>query len=195
MRRRGEAVARTIPAVLTGLILALAAGGAEAQEDASADTLLSAAARREGPPAPVRSTESCRVSRIVDGDTLDCEGVGRVRLIGMDTPERDQEPFGARSAAVLARWAPVGSDVLLERDVEAADRYGRALAYVWLDGVMLNWALVRAGYAVVYTFPPNVQYVERFQAAQDAARSEALGLWAVDGFACPPAEHRRRRCD
>jgi micrococcal nuclease len=134
------------------------------------------------------------VTRVVDGDTLDCQRVGRVRLIGVDTPEAAQEPYGALASEALARLAPVGSEVLLEADVDPSDRYGRALSYVWRDGVMVNWGMVRAGYALMATFPPNVRYVDDFRAAQERAREDAAGLWAVDGFACPPGDHRAGRC-
>jgi hypothetical protein len=56
--------------------------------------------------------------------------------------------------------------MVLECDVERRDRYGRMLAYVWVDGQMVNWALVRQGWAVVLTYPPNVKYVDWFTEAQ-----------------------------
>ncbi|MDT8340643.1 MAG: thermonuclease family protein [Longimicrobiales bacterium] len=140
----------------------------------------------------------CTVTRVVDGDTLDCDPIGRIRLLGMDTPEPAQAPFGARATEALRAMAPPGTPLLAEGDVEARDRYGRALAYLWRemkDGpVQLNWALVRTGYAVLLTYPPNVRHVEAFTAAQAAARDEGVGLWAVDGFACIPRDFRARRC-
>ena len=148
----------------------------------------------DGPSEPVRLTEACEVTRIVDGDTIDCGAVGRVRLIGMDTPEADQAPFGLMATQTLASLISVGSEVLIEPDVEATDQYGRILGYIWSGGVMVNWAMVRAGYAVVLTYPPNVQYVDWLESAQIAARSEFAGLWEIDGFACEPRTHRRRQC-
>ena len=147
-----------------------------------------------GPPAPVREPQPCQVTRIVDGDTIECAPFGRVRLIGMDTPEAGQQPFGEMATEALNQLLAVGSEVALEPDVDARDRYGRVLGYVWADGVMVNWALVRQGYAVLLTYPPNVQYVDWLTAAQTAAREERLGLWAIDGFACLPIEYRRGRC-
>ena len=148
----------------------------------------------DGPVEPVRLTEVCEVTRIVDGDTIDCEPFGRIRLIGMDTPEADQAPFGQMATQTLASLIPVGSEVLIEPDVEATDQYGRILGYIWSGGGMVNWAMVRSGYAVVLTYPPNVQYVDWFESAQITARSEDAGLWAIDGFACEPRAHRRGQC-
>jgi micrococcal nuclease len=147
-----------------------------------------------GPPAPLREVRPCTVTRIVDGDTLDCVPLGRVRLIGMDAPERGQAPFGAAAAEALAALIPESGEILLEADVDDRDQYDRALRYVWIDGRLANWVLVRTGYAVLLTYPPNVQYVESLIAAQAAAREEAAGLWDAGGFACPPQEYRRGSC-
>jgi micrococcal nuclease len=148
-----------------------------------------------GPPNPVRSASPCALTRIVDGDTIECEGVGRIRLIGMDTPEMSQEPFGSQATQALGYLIGEARDVKLELDVEQRDRYGRVLAYVWADGEMANWTLVRTGWAVVLTYPPNVQYVDWFTEAQRVAREEGAGAWGVGGFDCLPRDRRRGRCE
>jgi micrococcal nuclease len=129
------------------------------------------------------------VTRVVDGDTIHADLRGRdlnVRLIGIDTPEVDPsigvECFGDEASRFTERMLGRRS-VRLELDVERHDRYGRVLAYVWLDGELFNERLVRTGHAVVTTYPPNVKYVERFMAAQTAARDAGRGLWG----ACPVA--------
>jgi micrococcal nuclease len=173
-------------AVLVPALAALAAAPLRAQKPGpTADA---------GPSAPVRATAICVVRRIVDGDTIECHGAGRVRLIGMDTPEPSQRPYGPSASRALRRLLPIGDTVLLERDVELRDRYGRLLAHVWHDSVLVNWWMVREGWAVLLTIPPNVQYVDRLTDAQARAREERRGLWAVDGFRCLPADHRRGRC-
>ena len=148
-----------------------------------------------GPSHPVRATLPCKSARIVDGDTIECVGAGRVRLIGIDAPELSQAPFGAEAAATLATFIPPGADVLLEQDVEARDKYGRLLAYVWHEGTLVNWRMVREGAAVLLTFPPNVQYVESLTDAQRRAREENRGVWATGGFDCRPVDRRQGRCD
>jgi micrococcal nuclease len=152
------------------------------------------AARDSAPRAPVRRTSECHVTRIVDGDTIDCHEGGRVRLLGIDTPETSQRPFGASARAALLAMLPVGSVAQLEQDVQARDQYGRLLAYVWFRGKQINWEMVRAGWAVTLTYTPNVQYADWYARAQTRAREERLGLWRVDGFRCLPVDHRRRRC-
>jgi micrococcal nuclease len=137
---------------------------------------------------------ACEVARVTDGDTLVCADSSRVRLIGMDTPELSQAPFGREARQALLGLAPVGTTLRLERDVTARDRYGRVLAWVWAGDVLVNEALVRQGYAVLYTVPPNVKYAGRIERAQKAARDSRAGLWARNGFDCLPEDARRRRC-
>jgi micrococcal nuclease len=95
----------------------------------------------------------------------------------------------------LVRILGPASEIVLEVDVERRDDYGRLLAYVWADGVMVNWLLVQQGWAVMLTYPPNVQYVEWLERAQQDAREGNKALWAIGGFDCLPIEHRRGHCD
>ena len=146
------------------------------------------------PKVPVRATQPCVITRITDGDTIECATLGRVRFIGIDTPELSQSPFGAQSTAALAGMIAVGDTVRLEPDVELRDAYSRLLMYVWTDDGMVNWRMMRGGWSVTLTYPPNVQYVDAFAAAQQLARSEELGLWSTGGFDCLPAQHRSGAC-
>jgi micrococcal nuclease len=70
-----------------------------------------------------------------------------------------------------------GKRVRLELDVRTRDRYGRLLAYVWVDDVMVNAELLRLGYAQVMTVPPNVRHQELFVKLQREARDAGRGLW------------------
>lgn len=146
------------------------------------------------PPSPGDSTVACVVRHIADGDTLECATEGRVRLIGIDTPEPGQEPFGSAATAALAAIIPTGATVQLEFDLERRDRYDRLLAYVWFRGQSVNWRLVRHGWAVSGRYPPNLRHAATFEAAESRARSELRGLWRVDGFRCRPDQYRRRSC-
>lgn len=125
------------------------------------------------------------VSRQVDGDTFEVDGV-RIRLIGIDTPESKRpdspvECFALEAAARTAALLPVGTGVRLVLDVEPTDRYGRTLAYVYRqsDGLFVNAALVRDGYASVLTVPPNVAHADEYAALQREAREAGRGLWSA----------------
>jgi len=146
----------------------------------------SAGARRSTPTDASRTQVT--VIEVTDGDTIRVELHGvqtPVRLIGIDTPEKDgpytdEECYG-EPASRFAADELAGREVELEFDVERTDRFDRTLAYVWLDGALFNERVLREGYGVLATFPPNVRYVDRFIIAQSGARQDGLGLWG----SCP----------
>lgn len=130
---------------------------------------------------------AARVSKITDGDTIRVVLDGRelkVRLIGIDTPElhKPGAPVGCFAREATARIASLidGEEVRLDYDVDRIDRYGRTLAYVYRarDGLFINHALVRDGYATVFTVPPNVAHAQEFLRAQREARAAGRGLWS-----------------
>lgn len=82
----------------------------------------------------------------------------------------------------------------MEADVAQTDRYGRQLAYVWVGTTFVNEAMVRDGWAVLYTVPPNVKYAPRLELAQKEARARRAGLWSQQGFHCLPSDFRRKLC-
>ncbi len=133
------------------------------------------------------------MASLADGDSFRCRDGRRVRLLGVDAPENDQ-PAGPEAKAALARLLPRGTRVELEHDVQARDQYGRELAYVWIGPTMVNEAMLQQGMVMLLTYAPNVRYVERFRAAQAAARQSRAGLWARGDFACAPKAHRQGRC-
>jgi micrococcal nuclease len=143
---------------------------------------------------PGQQTSVCVVARISDGDSLRCRDGRRIRLIGIDTPEQQQRPYGTQAQAALLRMAPPGTALELESDVAPADRYGRVLAYAWRDSVLVNEAMVKDGWAVQYTVPPNVRYADRLGRAQKEAQARGRGLWSGRAFDCSPAEFRRGSC-
>lgn len=148
----------------------------------------------EGPKHPVRATATCEITKVVDGDTVVCDGLGKVRLIGIDSPERDQAPFAAAATDGLRSLLPKKGKVRIELDVEQRDRYGRLLGYLWHNGEQVNWWMVRRGWAITLTYPPNVQYEQWYVSALDAAQRSKAGLWKVGGFECSPKAHRRKAC-
>lgn len=131
--------------------------------------------------------------RVVDGDTVRVRLDGTeeaVRLIGIDTPETHgpgglRECFGQEATRRVEALLPKGTRVRVVRDVEPRDRYRRLLAYVYReeDGMFVNLALAREGFAAPLTVPPNVAHAEELVAAAAGARSQSLGLWGRCGDA------------
>ncbi len=172
-----------LPIALALLLAAILAAGC---------TLLAPPAKE--PPAGAPEVTQAEVIRHTDGDTarflLDGGAEEKVRFIGIDTPEvgESPEPFGEDAAAYTAGEIPVGTTVWLETDAELRDKYGRLLAYVWLEQPttgneaevrehMLNARLVLDGYANAYTYPPNVKYTDVLKDLQAEAREAGRGLW------------------
>lgn len=122
------------------------------------------------------------VAKVIDGDTIRLANGDTVRYIGINTPESVSpriklQCFG-KEASDYNRQLVAGKTVTLEKDVSETDKYGRLLRYVYVDGVMINEKLVRDGYALVATYPPDVKYTQQFLAAQTDARLNRRGLWS-----------------
>ncbi len=140
-------------------------------------------------PAPVVSqgdSTTVQVVRVIDGDTIQvCCVFGdqvKVRYIGVDTPEthhpmRGVEPHGMEAAEANRKLVD-GKTLRLEFDVQERNRYGRLLAYLYLeDGTFVNAWLVENGYAMVMTIPPNIKHQDLFLKLQREAREARRGLW------------------
>lgn len=125
----------------------------------------------------------CALRRVLDGDTLDvdCDGAReRVRLLRIDTPERE-EPGHAAAARALRRLAEAGElRLVLEVAGEPVrDRYGRLLAYAYSRGRNLNVELVRLGWSSFDRRFGGGRFARAFEAAEREARQAGHGLWAA----------------
>lgn len=132
-----------------------------------------------------------QVISVTDGDTFKIDYNGeekKVRLIGVDTPEsvspnKEKNNNYGKEASNYTKEKLAGQYIYLEFDVQQTDKYGRFLAYVYLeDGTMYNKELLEKGYAQVATYPPNVKYVEEFEEIQKQARENNIGFWAENVF-------------
>lgn len=139
------------------------------------------------------------LKKINDGDTIVVQIQNRnehVRLIGIDTPESYQNPkaerdaqknkldlptileLGKKSTNFLHSIIKAGDPLFLEFDIEQRDKYGRLLAYVFLEnGTFLNEKILASGYGLLYSVSPNLKYTKRLARAVKSARDNKLGLW------------------
>ncbi len=121
--------------------------------------------------------------RVVDGDTIVVIYEGRqeyVRLLRIDTPERDQAGYEQSSRALKGLLK--GREVVLEFEVPGKierDKYDRLLAYVIADGVNLNIEMVRLGWSRFYTWFGKGKYAKQFLQAEAEAKQAGRGLWAT----------------
>jgi micrococcal nuclease len=126
------------------------------------------------------SGDLARVTRIIDGDTIEVQmnGVGyRVRYIGVNTPETDEVCYDeARDAnAELVE----GNTVTLVRDVSNTDQYGRLLRYVYVDNRMVNADLVANGWAEAVEYAPDSAQTAFFRDLEGSARRANAGCHAT----------------
>lgn len=126
------------------------------------------------------SNETFEVSQIIDGDTIRLSTGERVRLIGINTPEKDQ-PYYLEATQKLSQL--IGNDrVTLKKDVTDKDQYGRLLRYVYVNETFVNLEMVKQGYAISYSFPPNTKYLDEFEEGEQEARNSQIGIWTPSPF-------------
>jgi len=133
-----------------------------------------------------------RCTHVADGDTLTLDGLGTVRFIGVDTPEKNHPmlpiQFMARESSEFSKDLCLNRKIRLEYDPYDDDKrgkYGRILGYLYLeDGTFVQEALLKEGYAVAYTkYPFDEKKKERFLALEQEARERGINLWKEDGMA------------
>lgn len=140
-----------------------------------------------------------KVTRVISGNTLEVIGLeeqrnfnSRVRLIGVDAPDLQQQPWGQTAKQKLEQIVSK-DDVLLEFDVQEKDRFGRYQAYVWHNKVLLNQWLVAQGYVLAVARNPNDKYTQQLNRAQESARLMGWGIWnPTQPMRFTPAEFRRQ---
>ena len=85
------------------------------------------------------------VFKVIDGDTFEIETGEKVRLIGIDTPEKNEPNYEEAKLFLISNIQ--GRKVILQKDVSDKDKFGRLLRYVYLEGELINLRLVEEGYA------------------------------------------------
>jgi micrococcal nuclease len=128
-----------------------------------------------------------KVTKVVDGDTIVLSNGKHLRYIGIDTPEisykKTPDCFG-NEAKEYNKNLVLNKKVRIEKDISETDKYNRLLRYVYLvnesttSAEFVNEDLVKKGYAVVSTYPPDIKFVDLLLKAQEYARSNNLGLWS-----------------
>jgi micrococcal nuclease len=126
-----------------------------------------------------------KVTRVVDGDTIELEDGRRIRYLLVDTPETtsgSNDCYGT-NATMFNSDLVLNKTVQLSYDVSCTDRFGRTLAYVLVDGQEVNTLLIQRGYGCVLHVPPaGDSRLEEFKAYELEAKTKKAGLWG----ACSP---------
>ncbi|WP_373537069.1 thermonuclease family protein [Microcoleus sp.] len=140
-----------------------------------------------------------KVERILSGQTIEVISTAdkialleQIRLIGIDAPDFQQQPWGEAAKQRLEQLIG-GKQVLLESDIAEKDQSDRKLAYLWQDGILLNEQLVKEGYVLASGRSRNTKYQQRLLNAQEWARLMNKGLWNPErALRQTPAEFRQQ---
>ena len=135
-----------------------------------------------------RDTKSYKVLKIADGDSFTLIKENReleIRLYGIDCPERTQ-PFHAKAKKFTGNMLQSGE---IRIEVVDRDRYGRTVAWVYVDSLSVNEALVRHGLAWHYKHYSRDRNLAQLE---DDAKARNIGLWS-DPTSTPPWQFRKRK--
>ncbi|MDF0051861.1 thermonuclease family protein, partial [Staphylococcus pseudintermedius] len=93
-----------------------------------------------------------------------------------------KQPFGQEASDRTAKLLKNANKIEVEFDVgRKQDKYHRYLAYIYVDGKMVNNILVKEGLAKVdYVYPPNTRYLSQLEKSQKAAKKAKLGIWSLN---------------
>lgn len=119
--------------------------------------------------------EKTIVTEVIDGDTIVIAGGQRVRLLNIDARERGEECYS--EAKQRLEEIVLMKNIILEREKENYDKYGRLLRHIYLGDQNINLLLVREGLAIAYIIPPNTKYESYFRDAESEAMEEGGCVW------------------
>lgn len=138
----------------------------------------------------VNSQDEIKISQaitVIDGDTVNYWDL-KIRMIGLDAPEPTAtrygyiECYGKEATEHLKQLLKNAKELTIEKDPsqDEIDKYGRTLAYVFLDGKNINTQMILDGFAFEYTYSKAYKYQKEHKNAEAVAKNANLGLWSPD---------------
>jgi micrococcal nuclease len=129
-----------------------------------------------------RPEKTFLVTQVTDGDTIVLEDGRTIRYLNLDTPEIGQgenpdECFG-QEAKKINEELVLGKRIRLELDTNQMDRFGRTLAYVFVDDTFVNKELLGLGAAEFHLDTINIAYQQELVAAAQKAHEDKAGRWS-----------------
>ncbi len=114
------------------------------------------------------------VTNVIDGDTVVISGGERVRLLGIDAPEKNE--FFYKESKQRLEQLVEKQEVMLEKEGEDKDRYDRLLRYISLNNTNINMQMVEEGYAICYFYDES-RYQETCKKLEQNAMRNKIGRW------------------
>ena len=137
---------------------------------------------------PINEQEEVSFSKCIDGDTAKLiinNKEETVRFLAIDTPEIkhgdvDGDPFGQDASNFTCNKLKNAKKIILEYDANSSktDKYGRVLAFVFTDDILLQKELIKNGLAKVYYVYGDYQYVDDLRKEEETAKNKKLGIWS-----------------
>ncbi|WP_431189527.1 thermonuclease family protein [Aciduricibacillus chroicocephali] len=145
---------------------------------------------KDGETVQAKNQATVKLSRVVDGDTIKVYYKGKeetVRYLLMDTPESKKpgeciQPYAEKASKRNEQLIKSGK-LTLEFEKSRTDKYGRLLAYVFVDGKSVQETLIKEGLArVAYVYEPPYKYLNQYEQAQEFAKNKKLNIWSKKGY-------------
>ncbi|MFA5856957.1 MAG: thermonuclease family protein [Candidatus Pacearchaeota archaeon] len=124
--------------------------------------------------------EISSINEVIDGDTIILETNEKVRLLGINTPEKSK-PYYNEAKNFLNQFKD--DNIYLKKDKEDNDRYNRKLRYIFKDSRFINVEILENGLATTLMID-NLIYEEKFKKAEKFARDNKIGLWKLSSDIC-----------
>ena len=137
---------------------------------------------------PLTSQEGVQLSKCTDGDTAHFMIDGKdktVRFLAVDTPETKKpntpvQPYGKEASNYTCSLLEDADEIRLEFEDEKTDKYGRYLAWIFVDDELLQEKLIQKGYAKVAYLYDDYKYTDKLQKAEKKAKAERIGIWSIE---------------
>ena len=136
-------------------------------------------------PIQANTKKTVTLSKCTDGDTAHFKVDGKdttVRFLAINAPEytKEKEPYGKEASDYVCDRLTNAKKIQLEYDdgSDQTDKYGRDLAWIFVDGELLEKELVQQGYAEVKYIYGDYAYTDELKALQKDAKAQQLGMWS-----------------
>ncbi len=119
-----------------------------------------------------------------------------IRLLGVDAPEKTQEPWGLRAKEFFLSKIHDDTKLYIEPGIPALDKYGRTLAFLFYEDEsgkhLFNSELLRNGYAQLFILSPSMKHLTELKDAEATARAQRLHIWqSGNGLTMSPYKFRK----
>ena len=121
-----------------------------------------------------------KLTKCIDGDTAKFTNVVTTRFLYIDTPESTTtvEPYGKEAASYTCNLLKTAKTIQLQYDGPKKDKYNRTLAWIWVDGKLIQKEIIKKGYVEKFYDYGTYSYESELRSLQATAQKQKVGLWS-----------------